>query len=189
MKSNPTRPNYDMASDKPLVLWDCIFPHESEVQSSEEREKGYEDRLEWIYVGMKGGIDPKTQKYAKEGEPPAIGLGKWGRGGVVEDMWEVWRGHKIDETLSALLVDRMARIGASTLDKEQDVSPRKVGMVRSGPRIFDGGDFGRIKGPYKRVLERARQDPIEVVNERYATRKGWNASQAKEVEEDSDISN
>lgn len=72
--SNPTRPKYEMASDAPLVLWDCIFPSPEDVQSSEEREVGYEDRLNWVYVGDPGAVEPKSRR-------GGIGNGKWGRGG------------------------------------------------------------------------------------------------------------
>ena len=185
ISANPTRPKYEMASDAPLVLWDCIFPAEEEVQSSEEREHGYEDRLEWIYVGDEGGVEPKSKGTAKGGGPSSIGRGKWGRGGVIDDVWEVWRGNKIDETLSALLLDKIAEHGKSTLDNE-GFEEYGIGIPKGGPRIFDGGNIGRAKGNYIPVLQRERQEPVEVVNERYAKRKGWDSNRFKSKEEDAD---
>ncbi|KAJ4350479.1 pseudouridine synthase deg1 [Didymosphaeria variabile] len=183
--ANPTRPKYEMASDAPLVLWDCIFPYEHEVQSSEEREHGYEDRLQWVYVGDEGGIEPKSLGKAKAGGgPSSMGRGKWGRGGVMDDVWELWRGNKIDETLSALLLDAVAGQGESTLDREG--SGDGNGMPKAGPRVFDGGDVGRAKGNYMPVLERERQEPVEVVNERYARKKGLDPNARKPKEEDAD---
>jgi tRNA pseudouridine38/39 synthase len=184
ISSNPTRPKYEMASDAPLVLWDCIFPAAEEVQSSEEREHGYEDRLNWIYVGDEGGIEPKSKGKGKRGEPSTMGRGKWGRGGVVDDVWEVWRGNKIDETLSALLLDRIAAQGTATLDQED--GEQSVGGPRGAPRVFDGGNMGRAKGNYIPVLQRERQEPVEVVNERYARRKGWDVTRAQGRGEDAD---
>jgi tRNA pseudouridine38/39 synthase len=188
ISANPPRPKYEMASDAPLVLWDCIFPHPDEVQSSEEREHGYEDRLDWIYVGDEGGSEPKAKGTAKKGGGPAtIGRGKWGRGGVIDDVWEVWRGDKIEETLSALLLDKIAGLGGSTLDAEMSVSEQTVGIAKGGPRVFDGGDFGRAKGNYTQVLKRERQDSVEVVNERYRARKGIvDADKVKGKDEDAD---
>ncbi|KAF2025687.1 pseudouridine synthase [Setomelanomma holmii] len=183
MDANPTRPKYEMASDAPLVLWDCIFPAAEEVQSSEEREHGYEDRLEWIHVGDEGGVEPKSKGKGKRGEPSTMGRGKWGRGGVVDDVWEVWRGNKIDETLSALLLDRIAAQGKATLDQE-DSEQRGLGS-KAGPRVFDGGNVGKAKGTYISVLQRERQEPVEAVNERYAKRKGWEWPR-KGREEDAD---
>lgn len=183
--SNPTRPKYEMASDAPLVLWDCIFPHASEVQSSEEREHGYTDRLPWIYVGDEGGIEVKSLSKAKSGGAGSIGWGKWGRGGVMDDVWELWRGNKVDETLSALLLDAIASQGTSTLDSQQGLDTGG-GMPKGGPRVFDGGNVGRAKGKYMPVLQRERQEPVEVVNERYARKKGLDPNKIKSKEEDAD---
>jgi tRNA pseudouridine38/39 synthase len=186
ISANPTRPKYEMASDAPLVLWDCIFPAAEEVQSSEEREKGYEDRLQWIYVGDEGGVEPKSKGVGKSGAPNSVGRGKWGRGGVIDDVWEVWRGCKVDETLAALLLDKIAAHGKSTLDEEEVGGETGVGMVKGGPRVFDGGNLGRAKGNYVPVLRRERQEEVEVVNERYRKRKGWDAKKEKADEEDGD---
>ncbi|KAF1969246.1 pseudouridine synthase [Bimuria novae-zelandiae CBS 107.79] len=185
IEKNPTRPKYEMASDAPLVLWDCIFPAEEEVQSSDEREHGYTDRLPWVYVGDEGAMEPKSFAKAKSGGGPSqVGRGKWGRGGVMDDVWELWRGNKMDETLSALLLDAIAAQGSSTLDQEQNVEGN--GMPKGGPRIFDGGNVGRAKGNYIPVLERDRQEPVEVVNERYARKKGLDPSRTRPKEEDGD---
>lgn len=181
IENNPTRPKYEMASDAPLVLWDCIFPAEEEVQSAEERTTGYQDRLEWLYVGDEGGVEPKAVGKGKS----SIGRGKWGRGGVIDDVWEVWRGNKIDETLSALLLDKIASEGQATLDAEQGAE-EGVGIAKGGPRVFDGGDVGRAKGNYIPVLKRERQERVEVVNERYAKKKGWDTSKSRERIEDAD---
>ncbi|KAF2133857.1 pseudouridine synthase [Dothidotthia symphoricarpi CBS 119687] len=182
MEKNPTRPKYEMASDAPLVLWDCIFPHDHEVQTSEEREHGYTDRLKWVYIGDEGAIEPKSKGVGKYGGPSSMGKGKWGRGGVIDDVWEVWRGNKIDETLSALLLDKISSQGEATLDD----SERRAGIARGGPRVFDGGNLGRAKGPYTPVLQRERQESVEVVNERFAKKKGLDPNRFNATEEDAD---
>ncbi|KAF3032934.1 hypothetical protein E8E12_004690 [Didymella heteroderae] len=185
MTQNPTRPKYEMASDAPLVLWDCIFPAAAEVvhAESEERKSGYEDSLQWVYVGDEGGVEPKATKTLKGG-PSSMGRGKWGRGGVVDDVWEVWRGNKIDETLSGLLMERIAGLGQSTLDQDVEVDTQNVGIAKGGPRVFDGGNFGRAKGNYIPVLQRERQEPVEVVNERYAKKKGLDPDRYRKVEDE-----
>ncbi|KAF1931227.1 pseudouridylate synthase 3 [Didymella exigua CBS 183.55] len=184
---NPTRPKYEMASDAPLVLWDCIFPHASEVASaeSEDRRHGYEDRLAWIYVGDEGGVEPKASATLKHGAS-SMGRSKWGRGGVVDDVWELWRGCKIDETLSGLLMQRIADLGVSTLDREAVVDQHSLGVAAGAPRVFDGGNFGRAKGNYVPVLARERQEPVEVVNARYAERKGLHPDRYKRDDGDGD---
>lgn len=187
MEANPTRPKYEMASDAPLVLWDCIFPHAHEVQASEDREHGYEDRLDWIYVGDEGGVEPKSRIVSrKTGVQSVMGRGKWGRGGVVDDVWEVWRAKKMEETLAGLLLDRIAGLGSATLDQEEDGRGQDVGIAKAGPRLFDGGEGGKAKGSYVPVLKRERQDTVEVINERYRVRRGLGEKVIKGNEEDGD---
>ncbi|KAF2186339.1 pseudouridine synthase [Zopfia rhizophila CBS 207.26] len=186
ISTNPTKPKYEMASDAPLVLWDCIFPVESEIQSTEVREKGYEDNLNWIYVGDEGGVEPK----GKSGGG-GVGRGKWGRGGLMDDLWEVWRGHKIEETLSGLLMDVVAHQGKIRLrlDEEKNVTEANQGKGKAklgGVRVFDGGDVAKAKGNYIPVLSRERQEPVEVVNERYAKKKGLNPTVLRSRDEDAD---
>ncbi|KAF2871510.1 pseudouridylate synthase-like protein 3 [Massariosphaeria phaeospora] len=186
ISSNPTRPKYEMASDAPLVLWDCVFPHEHEVQSSEDREHGYQDRLNWVYVGDDGGIEPRSKKERKGNGPSPMGLGKWGRGGVIDDIWEMWRGNKIDETLSALLLDAIASQGKATPDSQATAGERTVGTPKGGPRIFDGGNIGKARGSYTEILKRERQESVEVVNERYARKRSMldsGGAEPKVVEE------
>jgi tRNA pseudouridine38/39 synthase len=184
--ANPRRPKYEMASDAPLVLWDCIFPHEEEVQSADDRETGYEDRLEWVYVGDEGGMEVKGR--LGRGGVAGVGKGKWGRGGVIDDVWEVWRRAKMDETLAALLLDSIAERGASALDKEKDGREEmEFGIGKTGPRGFDGGDIGKARGEYTRILDRERQETVEAVNEKYARKKGWEYPKVhKANEEDGD---
>ncbi|KAF2475528.1 pseudouridine synthase [Lindgomyces ingoldianus] len=172
--SNPTRPKYEMASDAPLVLWDCVFPAADEEMGGErvgEREQGYKDALEWIYVGDPGG---REQKGRSGGGGGRVGTGKWGRGGVMDDLWEVWRGRKMEETLAGLLMDVVASQGEKLEigdESEMEVGGKKKGGI-GVPRVFDGGDVARAKGNYIPVLERERQEPVEVVNERFARKKG-----------------
>jgi tRNA pseudouridine38/39 synthase len=140
--------------------------------------------LEWVYVGDEGGTDPKAKALGKGGAPSSMGRGKWGRGGVIDDVWEMWRANKIDETLSGLLLDKIAGQGKATLDME--TGEHKAGIAKGGPRVFDGGDTGKAKGGYTPLLKRERQDPVEVVNKRYRVRRGVDASQLETKEEDAD---
>ncbi|KAF2743789.1 pseudouridine synthase [Sporormia fimetaria CBS 119925] len=181
IERNPTRPKYEMASDAPLVLWDCIFPDPEEVQSTEDRTHGYTDRLNWVYVGDPGGLEPKSRNSA------GVGKGKWGRGGVVDDVWEVWRRAKVDETLAGLLLDVVSEKGR-TLDEvgKEEGEGKKGAGKEVQPRLFDGADAGRAKGKYVPVMLRERQESVEVVNERYAKRKGLKMEERRAKEEDAD---
>lgn len=156
VEKNPTRPKYEMATDAPLVLWDCIFP-----KSLEFGEESQEDVLEWIYVGDNGGRETnKSQE--KDG-----GDGKYGRGGIMDDLWQVWRQRKIDEVLAGSLLDVVAAQGKPTTD---------IGLPPSterSVRVYDGGNWARPVGKYIPVMEKSRMETVDVINARYAERKGF----------------
>ncbi|KAI9770864.1 MAG: hypothetical protein M1835_006498 [Candelina submexicana] len=158
IKANPTRPMYEMATDAPLVLWDCIFPREG----SECRD----DALDWIYVG--------DDRMAESGKAigSTAGDGKFGTGGVVDDMWKVWRKRKIDEVLAGMLLD--VAVGPSVEEGSGGVRPRSQ-------RIFDGSNSPAMKGSYVPVLEKMRMESVEVVNARYAAKKGLPAGEDLEA--------
>ena len=54
-----------------------------------------------------------------------------------------------------------------------------------GARVFDGGDMPRLKGNYIPVLKKERMEPVEVINARYAAKKGWDPAAAR-VRDDTD---
>ncbi|KAI9811727.1 MAG: hypothetical protein M1827_005272 [Pycnora praestabilis] len=172
---HPTKPTYDMASDAPLVLWDCIYPREGSGSR--------EDAMEWVYVGDERG--------AETGKTPgsAAGDGKFGMRGVVDDVWKVWRRRKIDEMLAGTLLDVVAAQGQSSpigggesetqINGEQSSSSKKA--KSKSQKVFEGGNAPALKGRYIPVLQRKRLESVEVVNARYAARKGFeNTEELKE---------
>lgn len=154
----PTRPQYEMADDAPLVLWDCIFPREGADDSRV-------DALEWIYVG-----DDKMGEghYVK-------GAGKFGYGGVVDDLWKVWRERKIDEVLAGSLLDVVVGQGSDGSGQDAAGSEDTVakGKQAGSQKVFQGGNAPRSVGIYTPVLRKPRMESVEVVNARYAKRKGF----------------
>lgn len=84
---NPRKPKYEIASDAPLVLWDCIFPGEN----SNPRE----DSLDWVYADHPSNV-ARTKS--------SIHGGKWGINGLMDTMWATWRSRKIDEIHAAQLL-------------------------------------------------------------------------------------
>ena len=155
VKKNPGRPQYEMADDAPLVLWDCIFPREG----GENRE----DALDWVHIGdsagSEGGISQANN--AKDG--------KHGFGGVIDEMWKVWRRRKIDEVLAGTLLDVIASQGQSP----QGTSTQQFHKTnyRGSQKVFAGGDSARLMGKYVPILKKPRMENVEVINSRYATRK------------------
>ena len=148
ISKNPRRPTYEMASDAPLVLWDCIFPGKGSQSP--------EDGVEWIYAG-------DTRMSRSRGT-------KFGVGGVVDDLWTVWRQRKMDEILASSLLD--LAVGQGEQDRNQPDMTAAVRQSR-GQKIFFGGNEGKLGGKYVQVMHKRKMDPVEVQNARYrASKKG-----------------
>ncbi|OTB03443.1 hypothetical protein M426DRAFT_321806 [Hypoxylon sp. CI-4A] len=90
IEAEPRRPNYQLADEVPLVLWDCVFP----------REEKPENELKWTYVGE---------------ENP---LNQHGMSGLLNNMWEYWRERKMDELLSSQLLNVVAAQADISLRKD-----------------------------------------------------------------------
>ena len=161
INATPRKPIYEMAEDAPLVLWDCIFPREG----SSSRE----DALEWIYVG--------DQRF--HGDPREVkGNAKFGLGGVVDDVWKIWRQKKMDEVLAGMLLNVV--VGQrKDLDEGQGGEEEHRTAVKSATqKVYLGGDSVRLKGRYVPLMERERTESVQTINARYALRKGFEQGEA-----------
>ncbi|RDL41246.1 Pseudouridine synthase [Venustampulla echinocandica] len=139
----PGRPTYEMATDTPLVLWDCIFPRQDDPTR--------QDALQWIYVG--DGVGNAEAKYA------AMGL--------VDVLWEVWREKKIDEVLAGSLLDIVQRQGGEITDLTLSKKPNR------SQKVFHGADRPRLQGTYQPVMKKHFMESVDFINDRYAMRKGF----------------
>nr|POE63111.1 trna pseudouridine(38/39) synthase [Quercus suber] len=168
VKTIAGKPLYEMASDAPLVLWDCIFPHSDElsnvdhaVSEGKSSSSGYTDALEWLYIG-----DELHNLESSRPMKSVTEYGKYDRNGIMDELWVLWRQRKLDEVLAASLMDVVAQQGPSaetaTTDMRED----------SSDRVFDGSDKARTVGTYVPLMQRARTEAPEVINARYAARKG-----------------
>lgn len=155
MEKYPTRPKYEMATDAPLVLWDCIFPDHEDIDQSRE------DAMEWVYVGETGGRETNKRPEMDGGDS------KFGKGGIMDSIWEVWHKRKIDEILAGSLMDIVAAQG-----KRSPADVKLAPVAERSPRLFDGGDWPRPVGTYVPIARKQRMEPVEVVNARYLERKG-----------------
>ncbi|KAG9245780.1 pseudouridine synthase [Calycina marina] len=149
VKTNPRRPIYEMATDTPLVLWDCIFP-----QTSDPERK---DAIQWHYVG----------------DGPKSGDAKYGTAGLMDNLWETWRERKIDEMLAGALVGVVSKQGNEV--SELEVGDGSRGS--KSQKIFDGDDRPRLQGRYVPVMQKHLMEPVEKVNEKYAIKKGFEGSE------------
>lgn len=139
LEKYPRKPNYQLAHDVPLVLWDCLFPEG----------EGNADALTWYY---------ETEK------------SKHLAGGVVPRVWEMWRGHKMDEILSNRLLEVVAQ-------KQQHTTPAEAVKPRQLYRIFLGDDEGRPLNKYHPLKTRQFAPEPAEVNNRWAQRKGFQDSE------------
>ncbi|KAK8224247.1 pseudouridine synthase [Phyllosticta paracitricarpa] len=174
IETNPTKPKYEMAADAPLVLWDCLFPNIEEGKESDHAEESRPDSLNWIYVG-----DDRIA--ASPGSHRSSGLGeKFGKKGVIEDLWEVWHSRRIDEALAGSLLDLVAAHGPQPAAENEDDASAKI----TSDRVYDGSDGARLVGKYLPVMKKERMEPVEVINARYLARKGLSQ---KDVPKDDEV--
>ena len=161
----PRKPSYEMADDAPLVLQDCRF----------------EPELEWIHVGDTAGYRDGALVV------PRYKDGKHGLGGVVDELWKLWRKSKMDEILAGSLLDLVVR-GNDSSGRQEEKQEQVLPPAKHSQKVFVGGNGPRMAGNYIPVLEKPRNDPVEVINARYAKRKGLaprnNPPQPSEIDSD-----
>lgn len=148
IEMNPSRPAYEMANDTPLVLWNCVFPHEDDPNR--------EDAIQWLYVG----------------DEPGHGDTKWGPSGLIEDLWKVWRERKVDEVLASTLLGAVANQGRDI----GGLTRNHWNKVVKSQKVFDGSAKPKLTGQYTPVMKKPLMDSVQVINERYALRKGFEGS-------------
>ncbi|WEW55002.1 pseudouridine synthase deg1 [Emydomyces testavorans] len=151
VSKNPRRPTYEIASDAPLVLWDCIFPS---LTADNESEGG----LDWVYAG-----DPRTAKSGR-------GDGKFGHGGTVDDLWSLWRQRKIDEVLAASLLELVVSQGDSSSVARGGFKHPTSDKLNRSQKMFYGSNEGKPSGKYIPLMQRRRNDTVEDINLRWFTK-------------------
>lgn len=145
-KTQPKRPNYVLASEFPLVLWDCFFPEKDDPERK--------DAMNWVYVGE---------------ESP---LYKHGAFGLVDDVWEYWRERKMDEILSSQLLNMVT--GLADINKRLD--PRAPPHVALSQRTFEGGNRERLVGKYEPMMKKRTLPSPEETYDKEARRKGYKSA-------------
>ncbi|KAG8160102.1 hypothetical protein KVR01_009638 [Diaporthe batatas] len=147
---HPRRPNYVLADDRPLVLWDCVF--------GRDQGDGAADGVDWVYVGA---------------DNPLNLHGSWG---VANDLWEYWREKKMDELLSNRLLDWVShKTGVSLVPEAGSQALQKaMAGARSSTRVYEGGNGPRFVGTYVPLLKKDKLQSPDDQNDRWAQRKGFN---------------
>ena len=157
VKKTPNRTTYIMAHDVPLVLWDCVFPEEGDPLRR--------DALRWVYPSEECDGD------------------YYGAMAVQDSLWTTWRERKIDELLAAQLAGRVA--GGDPPDRwpavaephnpDQPMKKKKGRPVK--PKVFEGGDNGRLIGNYIPVTKLKMMMTPEEVNDIYAKKMGFESAE------------
>lgn len=151
----PQRPNYILADDAPLVLWDCIF--------GRENEQGAADEVDWLYVG--GQHDNPANLH--------------GSGGLASDLWAYWREKKMDEILANRLLDWLSQKTSMQEGPPDgfDKAAKITGKMATGSRVYEGGNGPKLAGAYVPVMKKAMMQSPESLNDRYAVRKGFKSAE------------
>lgn len=150
VERNPRRPNYVMADEVPLVLWDCIFPSDLSASAEAHRE---DDALRWVYVGDDG---------------PS---GRFGQFGIMDDAWQMWREKKMDEVLAGQLLQHVSKQGNNNNGVAKAVTTSAA--VAASVKVFEGGNGGRLSGKYPGVMNMKLLESADEQNDKYARRKGY----------------
>ncbi|KAI5359644.1 Putative pseudouridine synthase I, TruA, pseudouridine synthase TruA/RsuA/RluB/E/F [Septoria linicola] len=168
VQKTPGKPHYEMASDVPLVLWDCIFPKAEEIMNvdhasnGEATASGYHDAMNWIHIGDEvGGREQAKRSIA------GVEDGKHGRNGIMDELWGLWRQHKMDEVLAWSLMGVVSAQGKQPL-----LNGNGSTSAERSARVFDGSAVPRAVGTYIPIAKREQMETPDVVNARYAARKG-----------------
>jgi tRNA pseudouridine38/39 synthase len=154
VEKHPRRPNYLLAEETPLVLWDCIFP--SSDYGLHNLAPNMKDELNWIWVG--------------EDNPSNL----HGAIGLTNEIWRYWRDKKIDELLANRLLDMVSRQADLNRRTERNAyTPR----ISETPKMFLGGNDSANMGRYVPVLKKPLLPAPEDVNDAYAQKYGFKDSE------------
>ncbi|KAK4202630.1 pseudouridine synthase [Triangularia verruculosa] len=175
VERNGRKPGYIMAEEVPLVLWDCVFPKRPEgvaVGEGEGDERSFmhdpefkgeirfkDDGVEWVWLG--------------EDQPANL----MGSNGLVDQLWEYWHERKMDELLSGLLLQQVAkRPDLSRKLGKEEPQPKKNGKENL-QRVYKGGNVTRSSGVYVPVMKKELMPTPVEINHKWAQAKGFKDSE------------
>ncbi|KAL2126728.1 hypothetical protein VTI74DRAFT_335 [Chaetomium olivicolor] len=160
---HPRKPNYTMAEEVPLVLWDCIFPKVDDGMTREKAAQDVHDPDVAANTNLQDGID-----WVWLGEDKPVHL--HGASGMVDQLWEYWRERKMDEVLANQLLDSVARKADLTRRLAESGPPEKPSTSQ---RVYEGGNTAKSAGTYVPVLNKHLLATPEEVNDKWAQSKGF----------------
>ncbi|KAK6512714.1 hypothetical protein TWF506_008884 [Arthrobotrys conoides] len=161
VQNMPTKPFYNMADDRPLVLWDCLFD---------------EKDVKWVY--------PELNRAKPSSREDVIGslwelwhnsnMDAMLSGGLLAMVYDQQEAHRKKESVEGngdLVIN----------DNSNDISKNKK-KVRDSTWIVDGSPVQTSFGKYIGIVKRGRMETVEVINRRFAARKSEEWRQKWSVE-------
>ncbi len=161
----PRRPNYVMADEVPLVLWDCIFPKAAEGAGAALPAKEIDDMHDPTVRSNTNLVDAMDWLWVGEDKPEFL----HGHGGTVDQLWELWRERRMDELLAGQLLDAVSR----RADLGRRLAPGPPEKPRVCQRVYAGGNLATPSGVYVPLLKKQLLASAEEVNEKWARSKGF----------------
>ena len=174
-RAQPGRPNYVLASEEPLVLWDCVFPAPEDDQDPTDPAfdpaRQRIDALPWARLG--DGVTGAGSTGALDRHNGVHGL--------ADDLWAIWRERKMDELLAAQLLGLVAGHEPPpppSVEAQDEASPgtdekNKKRYASSSQRLFEGGNRAHVVGRYQPVLAKPLLPSPDETYEREARKRGF----------------
>ena len=187
VEKNPRKPNYVMADEVPLVLWDCIFPKlpENETENGEAGGApvpgGDNDGTDSHDPEATGDVEMVDSiSWVWQGEDDAMSL--YGAQGLVTELWATWRERKMDE----ILANRLLNFVATKPDIERRLFATAKGSSASSSappkgikKVYEGGNKAQFRGTYTPLFKRQLLASAKEVNDKYA--QGFGFKDAEEM--------
>lgn len=180
--AQPQRPNYVLANETPLVLWDCVFPDPKDDQDPRDpafdRTRRRVDTLRWARIGDGAGADGWHQ--IGEGIGPLDRHN--GLHGLADDLWTTWRERKMDELLAAQLLGLVAGYDSPSSPPlpppSEDATTTEAKGKRKkyaspSQRLFVGGNCAHVVGQYQPLQTKALLPSPAETYEREARKRGF----------------
>ncbi|KAK2071783.1 hypothetical protein P8C59_006179 [Phyllachora maydis] len=118
-------------------------------------DKRLEDAINWLWMG----------------EDNALHL--HGSIGLVNQIWENWRGKKMDEILANQLLDCVA----SKPDLRLGLERARASKQTTSQRVFEGGNNARFAGTYVPIMKKPLSMTPAEANDKWAQSKGFSSAE------------
>ncbi|KAK3397291.1 pseudouridine synthase [Sordaria brevicollis] len=168
VEKNPRKPNYVMADEVPLVLWDCIFPKLSDDEAGAAPGTGNgDDSHDPEASGDVDMVDCIDWVWQGEDDPMSL----YGAQGLVSELWGTWRERKMDEILANRLLNFVAT--KPNLERRLFTKGAPIAPPKGIKKVYEGGNKAQFRGSYTPLFKRQLLASAKEVNDKYAQQFGF----------------